>query len=107
VTARRGLRGGFRLSRDPNQITILDVLNVVQPVQRIGCCPLGIEGHKELCPLHRRLDEAAEHIEKSLGHTTIADLLNDPRSRPLCGAAELGQRAADVVLNRVPVAGRN
>ncbi len=101
VTARRGLRGGFKLSRDADDITILDVLNVVQPVQRITCCPLGIEGHDALCPLHRRLDEAAASIESALGGVTITDLLTDPRARPLCGAADTAASAAKLMLSGV------
>lgn len=88
VSSQRGLGGGFRLTRSPEQITILEVVNVIDPVQRITRCPLGIHEHQKLCPLHRQLDEAAAHIEQVLGGVTLADLLRDPKSRPLCGAAD-------------------
>jgi Rrf2 family protein len=90
VDSRRGLGGGFTLARPASQITVLDVVNAVDPVKRIERCPLGIETHgTNLCPLHKRLDEATEMVEKSFASTTIEDLLAAPgRSEPLCQSAK-------------------
>jgi Rrf2 family protein len=76
-----GRIGGFRLSRQPASITVLDVVNAVDPVRRIKKCPLGLRSHHTgLCPLHRRLDEAAEAVERAYAATTIAEILEDPSS---------------------------
>jgi Rrf2 family protein len=76
-----GRIGGFRLSRSPDSITVLDVVNAVDPVQRIATCPLGLREHgTSLCPLHRRLDEAAENVERAFAATTIAELVRAPGS---------------------------
>jgi Rrf2 family protein len=84
VKAQRGLNGGFVLARDPAELTILEVVNAVDPVRRIHECPLGLHGIN-LCPLHRSLDDAAQAVEAAFGDTTIADLINVPRHRkPLC-----------------------
>ncbi len=84
VKAQRGLHGGFVLMHDPQTMSVLEVVNAVEPVRRIHECPLGLHG-KNLCPLHRKLDDAARQIEETFGDTTIADLNNVPRSRkPLC-----------------------
>src|SRR5690349_511493 len=58
VTSFRGRRGGFVLARPPASITILDVVSAVDPIRRIDKCPLDNPAHAELCPLHRRLDQA-------------------------------------------------
>ena len=86
VKSQRGLNGGFTLARDPQLLSILAVVNAVDPIQRYPECPLGIESHgRRLCPLHDRLDQAAEMVEKAFGGTTVADLLAVPRHRkPLC-----------------------
>ena len=86
VHAQRGLHGGFTLNRPPEQITVLEVVNAVDPIQRIRECPLGLEAHgKNLCPLHRRLDDAMAMIEAVFGRTTLAEVLADPsESKPLC-----------------------
>jgi hypothetical protein len=62
----------------------LDVINAVDPIERIVVCPLGIEGHTKLCPLHRRLDDAIAMVEKSFSETVVAELVSDPKKRGLC-----------------------
>ncbi len=91
VHSRRGLGGGFTLARAPDQITFLDVVNIVDPIRRIERCPLDIGSHSAtLCPLHKRLDEAAEMVEESFASTTIAELLasSDGDHTPLCKPAK-------------------
>lgn len=95
VRSRRGLHGGFSLARDPAALTILEVIRAVDPLRRIETCPLGLVSHgANLCPLHRRLDDALARIEEAFGHTTLAEILDEPSdSVPLCpfprgGAAE-------------------
>ena len=57
-------------------ITLLDVVSPVDPSRRISSCPLDIAEHRvRLCPLHRRLDDAAAGVEAMLKATTLADLL--------------------------------
>lgn len=74
--SKRGLGGGFTLAKAPDQITVLDVVNIVDPIKRIERCPLDNGPHGvTLCPLHKKLDEAAEMVEKSFASTTIAELL--------------------------------
>ncbi|REJ64814.1 MAG: Rrf2 family transcriptional regulator [Planctomycetota bacterium] len=86
VIAQRGMHGGFTLAKEASKLTILEIVNAVDPVLRIHECPLRIAAHgKNLCPLHRRLDDAAAMVEKAFADTTIDELLAVPRSRkPLC-----------------------
>ncbi len=85
VHSQRGLHGGFVLVRGPKELTVLQVVNAVEPIRRYFECPLGLHG-KNLCPLHRKLDDAAKSIEESFGSATIAQMINVPRrsSKPLC-----------------------
>jgi Rrf2 family protein len=76
VASKRGLGGGFTLAKPPEQITVLEVVNAVDPIKRIERCPLSIEAHgAELCPLHARLDEAIAMVEQSFASTTLAELI--------------------------------
>jgi len=83
VHGRRGRGGGYRLSRRPSAIPLLDVLSAVDPIRRIRACPLGRVAHVSLCPLHRRLDDLAAKMEQELAGTTVAKLVEGGR-RPLC-----------------------
>lgn len=86
LQSQRGLGGGFVLTNPAEEISILAVLNAVDPIQRISTCPLGLKAHgAKLCALHKRLDDATAIIEKSFADTTIAELLARPTaSTPLC-----------------------
>jgi Rrf2 family protein len=86
VHSQRGLGGGMTLVKTPEELTILDVVNAVEPMGRIRECPLGLESHGvHLCPLHRRLDEAMAAVEAAFRATTLAEVLAEPSpSVPLC-----------------------
>jgi Rrf2 family nitric oxide-sensitive transcriptional repressor len=86
VRSQRGLHGGFVLAHDPSELTIWEVVDAVEPFQRIHECPLGIKSHNAtLCPLHRRLDRAMETVEEMFRGTTIANVLAEPGAvTPLC-----------------------
>lgn len=79
VVATRGVGGGVSLAHEPDDLTILDIVNAVDPVQRIKTCPLGLASHGvKLCALHRRLDDALAKVEEAFRQSTLADVLADP-----------------------------
>ena len=79
VQSQRGLGGGFTLKKRPDKLTVLEVVNAVEPIKRIKECPLGLDAHAiRLCALHRRLDEASALVERAFAETTIAEVLTDP-----------------------------
>lgn len=77
VWSQRGPNGGFSLAREPSRISMLDVVNAVDPFERIKRCPLGNPAHTKLCPLHQRIDSAMDYIERQFADTTLADILAD------------------------------
>jgi Rrf2 family protein len=86
VHSQRGLNGGFTLAHEPDELSVLEIINAVDPIRRFPECPLGIPSHgRRLCPLHFRLDQAAAMVEESFEQTMVAELLAVPRERrPLC-----------------------
>ena len=86
VAAHRCLYGGFVLARPLNELTILDVINAIDPLERIERCPLGLAEHGDrLCPLHRHLDQGIAEMEALFRRTTICQLLAEQdTSQPLC-----------------------
>lgn len=75
VLSRCGARGGYELARSTDEITILDVVNAVAPLQRIHSCPLGLKSHTSLCPLHAELDKAYQATEQAFAGITMKQLL--------------------------------
>jgi Rrf2 family protein len=86
VHSQRGLHGGFTLAKPPDTLSVWEVLEAVDPIQRIRSCPLGLKSHgANLCPMHRRLDDAAALVEEAFRNSTVQELLDEPtRSKPLC-----------------------
>ncbi len=80
--SKRGVGGGFRLTVSPDDLSILDVINAVDPFQRITGCPLKLPAHCEtLCPMHARIDESLAQVQDTLSKSTIREMMFDP-SRP-------------------------
>ena len=94
IHSQRGPSGGFTLARPASQISILDVINAVDPLLRINNCPLGDPEHTELCPLHSRLDEAIAMIESRFRSTTLAEVVASTAHPGLQCRALLGPSAA-------------
>jgi Rrf2 family nitric oxide-sensitive transcriptional repressor len=85
VTSRSGPGGGYVLAQPPAELTILDIVNAVSPLERIRSCPLGLETHTALCPLHAELDRAYAATEEAFRAVTIQQLLESTSPIiPLC-----------------------
>lgn len=86
VRSQRGIGGGITLVKEPQALTLLEVVNAVEPIQRIRTCPLELATHGvRLCPLHKRLDNALATMEQAFAQTTLAEILAEPgESIPLC-----------------------
>ncbi|MCA9246505.1 MAG: Rrf2 family transcriptional regulator [Planctomycetales bacterium] len=79
VDSQRGLHGGYRLVREPYDLTVLDVIRAVDGFHRIEHCPLGRAAHASaLCPLHRRIDNVIAEVENAFAQATIGDVLDEP-----------------------------
>ena len=86
LRSQRGIGGGIALLKTPAELTILEVVNAVDPIRRIRTCPLGLAAHGvNLCPLHKRVDAALESVESAFARTTLQEILDEPTtSIPLC-----------------------
>jgi Rrf2 family nitric oxide-sensitive transcriptional repressor len=79
VVSQRGLHGGFRLARPTDQLCIYDIVQAVDPIQRITKCPLDLPQHgKHLCKLHQRMDDTLAQVELVFRQTTFAEVLETP-----------------------------
>jgi Rrf2 family protein len=86
LRSQRGIGGGISLVKSPEELSLLEVVSAVEPIQRIQECPLGLAAHGvRLCPLHKRLDAALASVEEAFRSTTLAEILAEPsESVPLC-----------------------
>lgn len=68
--------GGFALAKTPAEITLKELLEIMQGKFAVNKCFLGDHDchRKRICPLHQSLNEAQREIEKSLDKITLLAL---------------------------------
>ncbi len=84
VHSRRGPTGGFALARPASQISMLAVIEAVEPMPRISKCPLNNPRHAALCPMHRRLEDAYQLIRDVLGRSSLEEVAGESASDSSC-----------------------
>jgi Rrf2 family protein len=102
VQAIEGIRGGFRLARRPDEVTVLDVVDAVEGAKPLfRCreirrnCVLYADrppawASSGLCTVHAVMREAEARMRETLAATTLADL--DARVAGKVPAAYLAQK---------------
>jgi Rrf2 family iron-sulfur cluster assembly transcriptional regulator len=77
VHSQTGLGGGFRLAREPQRISLLDVVDPIEHISRWAGCILGHPECSETapCAIHDRWKAVRDAYLKMLRRTTIADLV--------------------------------
>ena len=73
-----GPGGGYELGRDPTDITLLEVIRLVDGADTFDHCLLGLPecGETQPCPLHDVWSSAKEKLLEALDSKTLQDLLN-------------------------------
>ena len=91
----RGPRGGFRLARPAEAITVGEVVKALEGTDAMAGCVMGYlhcDCDGTPCPLHASWIEVKAHMETSMTQVTIRDLqgmglhpLPKPESEPAAG----------------------
>ncbi|HTR23780.1 MAG TPA: Rrf2 family transcriptional regulator [Terriglobales bacterium] len=79
VTSHRGSGGGFELEVDPETVSLLDVVEMVEGPLQINVCLPGAEGcdRKSWCGAHPIWTEAQSALKHVLASATIAKLARE------------------------------
>ncbi len=77
LVAQRGPGGGYLLTRAPAEITLLEVIKLVDGADTFDYCVLGMRecSGENPCPLHALWLKSKVPLLKSLNKTTLADLI--------------------------------
>lgn len=97
LSSRRGVGGGFRLIVSPDELSMLDVVNAVDPLRRIRSCSHGNRTPFDpMCRLHQKLDEAIGMVEKTLRTTSIREMAQESLATAVFPSSEIEVDAASV-----------
>jgi Rrf2 family protein len=77
LESQKGLGGGFRLARDPSEITLFDVVEPIEHLSRWSGCILGMSACSDSapCALHERWKAVRGAYLHMLQRTTLAELV--------------------------------
>lgn len=81
VSSYKGVRGGYKLKKDPANITLKDVIELIDgPIAMVRCLDSGeacsLNKDKTSCIYHHIFDTISLDVAKKLSNITICDVLN-------------------------------
>ncbi len=85
LDSRRGRQGGFRLARDPDEITLHEIVHAIENLGQTCRCLLGQAecSDERACPLHEFWVGQTEKYMDTLRSTTLGDLVRfETKVRP-------------------------
>lgn len=74
LTSSRGPGGGYAMARDPGEISLLEILQIIDGADHIDRCAVGLDLCNEFapCPLHDEFKPLRDAIRAYLEGTTLA-----------------------------------
>lgn len=92
VASTRGMRGGYRLTAEPSQVRVGDVLRALEgPLAPVECATEGIPSshceREESCPSRPLWERLRDSVSQVMDSTTLADLYQGAREGCLAGQA--------------------
>ena len=76
IRSHKGPRGGFALARSPADMTLYQIMEVVDKTHNLFECVLGFEAcsAETACPVHDSLMDIREQLRTCLQAVTVADM---------------------------------
>ena len=80
----KGPNGGFGLGRNPKDIRLIDIVEIIDGLDSYKKCIIGVKDCTDLknqCTLHSRYAPLREEINKIFENETIAELVAEDKNR--------------------------
>jgi Rrf2 family protein len=81
LTAVTGPNGGYRLARQPEQISLLEIIEVIDGIEPLNACVLGLPvcDDGSPCALHHAWSKAKKSLLPEFRRKSIADLFKSSK----------------------------
>lgn len=105
VDSARGPGGGYRLSRDADQIAVADVIEAIdENVDVTRCGGKGNCQGGEPCLTHELWCDLSNQIRKFLGSITLGHLVQQRSTQAVAARQQLAQRGQKIIKKEEPTA---
>ena len=76
LTSSRGRGGGYGMARDPGDVSLLEIMEIIDGADRVDRCAVGLGVCNEYapCPLHDEFQPLRTAIRAYLEGTTLAEM---------------------------------
>ena len=85
LVSHRGTKGGYSLAREPDQISMAEIIRAVEGPIALTACVVGPPGdceHESCCPVRGHVQKINHAIRQALGGIKLAELCRTPRPAP-------------------------
>ncbi len=93
LVSQRGAKGGYRLARDPRDLTVSEMVRVLEGPVALTDCAIGpaLCEHETMCAVREPWQRISRVVERALADVTLADLVAGSPSPGFASARELLQ----------------
>lgn len=90
LVSQRGSKGGYRLAREPEELTVSEMIRVLEGPVALTDCAIGpaLCEHETMCAVREPWQLISRVVEQALANVTLADLV---RGRPSPAFASVGE----------------
>jgi FeS assembly SUF system regulator len=90
LVSQRGSKGGYRLAREPEELTVSEMIRVLEGPVALTDCAIGptLCEHETMCAVREPWQLISRVVEKALADVTLADLV---RGRPSPAFASISE----------------
>lgn len=76
LTSSRGPGGGYAMARDPGEVSLLEIMEIIDGADHVDRCAVGLDLCNEYapCPLHDKFQPLRTAIRAYLEGTTLAEM---------------------------------
>jgi FeS assembly SUF system regulator len=93
LVSQRGSKGGYRLAQEPEELTVSEMIRVLEGPVALTDCAIGpsLCEHETMCAVREPWQLISRVVEKALADVTLADLVRGRPSRAFASAREILQ----------------
>lgn len=81
LESHRGSKGGYRLARAPEELTVAEMIRVLEGPVALTDCAIGPQlcEHEQMCAVRKPWQQISLVVEQALADVTLADLVGSRR----------------------------